>query len=477
MAKVIIIGAGFAGHTAAIYLGNKIGYDHEIVMVNKYDYFLYLPSLIWVGIGRMRQEKVRVPLKNIYDRINVRFIHGTATEIHPDEKYIRFKQSNSNQQETVNYDYLVLATGPSLNWEGTKGLGPINGYTLSVCWLGSAINSGLVYNEYLERMRSGERVKFVIGVGHPQATCQGAAFEYLMNIHRDLVKKRLRDKADLLWLSNEPALGDFGVGGIHIKKKKTKLTSENFIRDIFQKYNIKWEIQKGIKEVNENHIYWEDYEGNYGETEYDFSMLIPLFRGVQIKYIDKNGVDITRKITNDAGFVLVDGFYGLPYESLHYTPEAWPAIYQNPTYRNIFAAGIAFAPPGSISAPHITPNGTNITASPPRTGMVSGIIGRLVAKNIIGLIQGNKISYQERMTEMFTACIASMGYSLWNGSAVSVIVYPVVPNYLRFPNSFGRDDSITHLEKGLSSAWIKRIIHMTMIYKAQSRFGWQLIPE
>jgi sulfide:quinone oxidoreductase len=267
------------------------------------------------------------------------------------------------------------------------------------------------------------------------------------------------------------------VGGVHFKKRGSINNSEIFIREIFSKYNIEWEVQKGVKEVDENNIYWEDYNGNYGETHYDFAMLIPQFQGVQLKFVDKDENDISKNITNNAGFVLVDGFYGLPFENLHYSPEAWPAIYQNPTYRNIFAAGIAFAPPGSISVPHITPNGTIITATPPRTGMVSGIIGRLVAKNIIGLLKENKISYQERMTEMFTACIASTGNSLWSGSAVSVIVYPVVPNYIRFPNTNGRDESITHLEKGVSSAWIKRIIHTTMIYKAHSRFGWQFIPE
>jgi sulfide:quinone oxidoreductase len=477
MAKVVIIGAGFAGHTAAIYLGNKIGHNHEITMVNKFDYFLYLPSLIWVGIGRMKPEKVRVSLKKIYDRINVRFIHGTASEVHPDEKYILAININGSDAVRVDYDYLIIATGPRLNWEGTKGLGPTNGYTHSVCWLDSAINSSRAYNEYLDRMRCGERVKIVIGVGHPESTCQGAAFEYLMNIHFDLVSHKLRDKADLFWLSNEPVLGDFGVGGVHFKKRGSINNSEIFIREIFSKYNIEWEVQKGVKEVDENNIYWEDYNGNYGETHYDFAMLIPQFQGVQLKFVDKDENDISKNITNNAGFVLVDGFYGLPFENLHYSPEAWPAIYQNPTYRNIFAAGIAFAPPGSISVPHITPNGTIITATPPRTGMVSGIIGRLVAKNIIGLLKENKISYQERMTEMFTACIASTGNSLWSGSAVSVIVYPVVPNYIRFPNTNGRDESITHLEKGVSSAWIKRIIHTTMIYKAHSRFGWQFIPE
>lgn len=477
MAKVVIIGAGFGGHTAAIYLGNNLGRDHEITMVNKYEYFLYVPSLIWVGIGRMDPEKVRVPLKKIYDRINVRFVHGTATEVHPDERYVLARKVDGKDIVRIEYDYLIVATGPALNWNGTKGLGPANGHTLSVCWLGSAVHTSTVYNEYLDRMRRGEKVKFVIGVGHPQSTCQGAAFEYLMNIHRDLIKHKLRDKADLMWLSNEPALGDFGVGGIHVKKRGVTISSADFTKSIFNKSGIKWEVQKGVKEVSENHIYWEDYDGNQGESCYDFAMLIPQFMGVKLKYKDKHGNDISGKITNAQGFVLVDGFYGLPYQSLHYTPEAWPAIYQNPTYRSIFAAGIAFAPPGPISSPHTTPGGMQITATAPRTGMVSGIIGRLIAKNIIGLISEGKIYFQERMTEMFTACVASMGHSLWNGSAVSVLVYPVVPNYLRFPNRHGRDESITHLEEGLSSAWIKRIIHTSMIYKLRSGFGWQLIPE
>lgn len=61
MAKVAIIGAGFAGHTAAIYLGNSLGRDHEIIMINKSNYFLYLPSLVWVGVGHMAPDKVQCP--------------------------------------------------------------------------------------------------------------------------------------------------------------------------------------------------------------------------------------------------------------------------------------------------------------------------------------------------------------------------------------------------------------------------------
>ena len=69
-----------------------------------------------------------------------------------------------------------------------------------------------------------------IGTGHPGATCQGAGFEYIVNIHKDLVKKGLRDKADLLWLSNERDLGDFGVRGLQVRKKGQILSSKEFIQ-------------------------------------------------------------------------------------------------------------------------------------------------------------------------------------------------------------------------------------------------------
>ena len=39
MAKIVVIGAGFAGHTAAIYLGKKLGKDHDGTMINKFEHF------------------------------------------------------------------------------------------------------------------------------------------------------------------------------------------------------------------------------------------------------------------------------------------------------------------------------------------------------------------------------------------------------------------------------------------------------
>ena len=234
MAKVVIIGAGFAGHTAAIYLGNKLGRDHEITIINKYNYFLYLPSLVWVGVGHMGPEKVHFPLPPVYKRIGVRWVHGTATEIHPDENFLLAEQVEQGNQIRLDYDYLVIATGPKLYFEGTAGLGPRNGYTYSICWLGEAVQCSKAYMEIVERMEHGDKIKIVVGTGHPLCTCQGAAFEYLMNIHRDMVKRHIRDKAELLWLSNEIALGDFGVGGLMVKRRGSATTSEDIIGSIFK---------------------------------------------------------------------------------------------------------------------------------------------------------------------------------------------------------------------------------------------------
>jgi sulfide:quinone oxidoreductase len=477
MARVVIIGAGFAGHTAALYLGAKLGKQHSITVVNRYDYFGFVPSWVWVGVGHMRPEQTTIPLKSVYDRMHVGLIQGSVTTVHPDERYVLVERRDRSAPERLDYDYLLIATGPKLNFAATPGLGPSAGNTVSICTLDHAIAARDVYLERVRRLERGERLRFVVGTGHPGATCQGAALEYISNIHKDLVKRRLRDRAELVYLSNERALGDFGVGGLTARHKGRLTSSEEFITAVYKEYGIRWEVQKGVHQVDDRRIYWEDYAGNDGETAYDFAMLIPQFTGQPLKYVGARGEDVAEKVVTPAGLVKVDAIYGLDYETLRTRPEAWPATYQNPSYANIFAAGIAFAPPGPISAPHVTPRGTAITAAPPRTGMIAGIIGRVTALNIAELITSGALRHKERMTEMFAACIASMGDSLWDGEAATIIMYPVVPDHRRYPNGTGRDLFVTHMELGTSGAWMKRMVHETFMHKFKARPGWQIIPE
>ena len=374
MAKVAIIGAGFAGQTAALYLGDALGAEHEITVINRLKSFSYVPSWVWVGIDRMPVEKTMFPLEPVYRRSGVRFVHGRATQVRVDARTVVVERDGGGEA-LVDYDYLIVATGPKLDFEGTPGLGPEAGYSQSICTGPHAVQTRDAYLEEVARMQKGERRRFVVGTGHPGATCQGAAFEYLTNVHKDLVRRGVRDKADLLWLSNEQALGDFGVRGVTVRRKGKLLTSEEFIAAVFSEYGIRSQVRTGVLGLTEDSISWEDFEGRKGETGFDFSMLIPRFLGQPLAYVDKDGADVSGDVLAPNGLVKVDAAYGLPYDELAQRPDAWPRVYQNPAHPEIFAAGIAFAPPGPISVPHTTPNGTAIAAAPPRTGIVSGIIG------------------------------------------------------------------------------------------------------
>ena len=58
MAKIVILGAGISGHTAASFLKTWLGKEHEIVVVTPNSKWNWIPSNIWVGVGGMTKENV-----------------------------------------------------------------------------------------------------------------------------------------------------------------------------------------------------------------------------------------------------------------------------------------------------------------------------------------------------------------------------------------------------------------------------------
>ncbi len=110
--------------------------------------------------------------------------------------------------------------------------------------------------------------------------------------------------------------------------------------------------------------------------------------------------------------------------------------------------------------------------------MPSGIMGRTVALSIVDMVLGGETvpTHTASMGEMGAACVASAGAGFWRGSAVSMTMYPVVPDYARYPG-VGRDLRHTVGEIGSAGHWTKRILHHLFMYKARARPGWWLIPE
>ena len=74
---------------------------------------------------------------------------------------------------------------------------------------------------------------FLVGTGHGNCTCQGAAFEYPFNLEFELRQRGVRDKARLLWISNEAELGDFGMGGMFVRRGGYVTHSRVFTESLF----------------------------------------------------------------------------------------------------------------------------------------------------------------------------------------------------------------------------------------------------
>ncbi|ARV15545.1 NAD(P)/FAD-dependent oxidoreductase [Polaribacter sp. SA4-12] len=485
MSKIVILGAGISGHVAASHLRRKLSRDHEVVVVSPNSNYQWVPSNIWVGIGRMKSEKIYFPLAPLYKKKGIGYKQAKAISFFPEgdkgqeKPYILAEYvvgENKGKQEKVTYDYLINATGPKLNFEATEGLIPGKNKAFSVCTYTHADHAWEGLEALIQEMKKGKKVKILIGTGHGKSTCQGAAFEYILNVEQELHKYNVRDMAEITWISNEYQLGDFGMDGMLLSYGSMTMKSHEMVEMIFEDRGIKWILGAGVNKIEDGLAHYENLDGEYKKETYDFAMLIPSFSGHGFKAYDKHEKEITEKLFK--GFMIVDADYtAKPYEE--WSVKDWPETYQNPSYKNIFAPGIAFAPPHAISKPRKSKNGTVISPAPPRTGMPSGITAIVVADNIIDSIKNGKesLNHKGSMGNMGAACIASAGYGFTSGSGVSITTFPIVPDYEKYPNTQGRQLGKTFGEIGLAGHWLKLALHYSFIYKAKMKPFWWLIPE
>jgi sulfide:quinone oxidoreductase len=481
---VVVLGAGVAGHTAAAFLKKWLGEEADIIVVSPRLDYNWIPSNIWVGVGLLKPSQVVFPLQPVYARKDITFHLAKATVLHPEGEaedptpFVEAEstvEGHSGERLRIPYDYLINATGPKLAFEATPGLGP-KGHSLSVCTAPHALEASKALDEAVARMKKGDRQRFLVGTGHGTCTCQGAAFEYLVNLEFELRARGVRDQADITYLTNEYELGDFGMGGIHIRKNGYVTPSNIFTESLLAERGIRWISQAHVQGVEAGRLSMEFLNGEEGEERFDMAMLLPPFKGVGLKALDRQGADITDRLFAPSGFMKVDGDYqAKPFEA--WRAGDWPRTYQSPAFRNIFAAGIAFAPPHPVSRPRQSPKGTNITPAPPRTGMPSAMIAKAVARNIVDMIFGaEKLRHTASMAEMGAACVASAGANPLRGTAASITVFPIVPDFERYPE-YGRDLNHTFGEIGLAGHWIKILLHHLFLYKAKMRPFWSFIPE
>ncbi len=375
MAHVVILGAGIGGLPAAYEMKeelNKLKGDHEVTVVSNSETFHFVPSNPWVAVGWRTREKISIKLADVLGKKKINFISSGAREIHPKENYITLSDG-----KRLDYDYLIVATGPRLAFELVDGLGP-EGHTHSVCHVDHAVEA---YNAFEEFCKNPGPV--VVGAVQG-ASCYGPAYEFAMILDTELRKRKIRDKVPMTFITPEPYIGHLGLGGV--EDSKAMLESE------LRKRDIKFITNCKTNKITEDEIHYEEVDRNgevvkAGVLPQKYSMLLPAFRGTPV-------VANTEGLANPMGFALINEFQ------------------QNPTHSNIYSTGVIVAiPPVETDAP--LPIGT------PKTGFMIESMTTALVHNIAHDIQGEA---PEKTGTWGAICLADLG-----DRGVAFVAMPQIP--------------------------------------------------
>jgi NADH dehydrogenase len=110
-AKVLIVGAGFAGLNVAKTLGNVA--DVEVTLVDRENYHLFQPLLYQVAMAGLSPADIAAPIRSLLSRYkNIRVLQGEALSIDAEACSVRFDFG------TLEGDYLVIACGSTHSYFG-----------------------------------------------------------------------------------------------------------------------------------------------------------------------------------------------------------------------------------------------------------------------------------------------------------------------------------------------------------------------
>lgn len=350
--RVVVIGSSFAGMTGALQLRHLLDKRHEVVVLDPRDHFTFIPSLIWLPFGTRKAEDITFKLEPMYAKKGIRFLNQAATKIDPDAHTVM-----TSSGHILDYDRLLIATGPRLAFERIEGLGPEGGYTQSVCTLEHAQLAGSAWDRFLENPGP-------VVVGTAQGgSCFGASYEFLFNVKHRIKKAGLEDVAPLTFVTAEPYLGHFGLAGVG--------ESSGMVGKFFDKLDIEGLPNTVIKEVRDGEM---ELEG--GRTlPFAYSMIVPPFSGVNV-VMEAPG------LTNEAGFIPVDSYF------------------RHVDFPEIFSAGVSIA-----VAP---PEKTQVPAGVPKTGQMSETMAKVAAENIVSDLDG-RAKWEMPMDELAAVCVLDAG--------------------------------------------------------------------
>ena len=359
---IVIIGGSFGGLNVAYDLRRLLPQkSHKITVISAEPRFIFIPSLPWVTMGSKTIDDISFELKGPLNSKGIEFFEATVDRIDPEKNQVH------TPTETIDYDYLVIATGHRSANEAVPGLGPFDGPGHSLMSPPEAEEAHNAWTDFLEKPGP-----MVIGCA-PGASCLGPAYEFLFEAHHALKKRKLCHKAPMTFITPEPFLGHFGVGGFG--KIRQYLESELEDRDV------RYHTSAAITTITRDSV--ETADGSVFEST--FSLIIPPLAGVR-------AVAEAPGLGNPKGFIPVD------------------AHYRHMTFSNVYVVGVAVALPPVEDTP--------IPVNFPKTGHMTEQMARIAANNIAADVLGT----QKTTHALRVECIMDMG-----NEAAHIVADPVRP--------------------------------------------------
>lgn len=371
MAKIVIIGGGLGGIPMAYEMKDLAHKEDTVVLVSDKDYYHFVPSNPWIAVAWRKRADITVPLAPPLAKRSIELVVGKVIQVIPSANKLTLEGG-----ATLDYDHLIVATGPRLAFEEIEGLGP-RGYTESVCHIDHAETAQTHWNSFTENPGP-------IIVGAVQgASCFGPAYEFAFIMDADLRKRKIRDQVPMTFVTSEPYIGHLGLGGVG--DSKSMLEAE------LRKHHIDWICNSKIDKVEDGlmHVIECNEDGQTKkrhELPFNFSMMLPAFTGI-------DAVMGLEGLVNPRGFVIID------------------ECQCNPTYRNIWGIGVAVA----IAPPKPTPVPTGV----PKTGFMIESMVTATAHNIRARLDGIPETAKATWNAV---CLADMG-----DTGIAFVAIPQIP--------------------------------------------------